>query len=134
MGTQNTNFVNCHGLHDDNHYTSAYDVALCQGVVKHSKIFVGPPYGWRYRGGQGRFTTFTMVNTNKLLRRYEERTGKTGSTNAAKYCLSATAQRGSMRLIAVLLGCPPRNKIQEAEKLLNSVCQYNSVPVASRRT
>ncbi|MGI6703338.1 MAG: D-alanyl-D-alanine carboxypeptidase family protein [Clostridia bacterium] len=138
LGTQNTNFVNCHGLHDDNHYTSAYDVALMsRELVKHSKIFDWTTI-WMEDievGKEGRFTTFTMVNTNKLLRRYEGADGlKTGSTNAAKYCLSATAQRGSMRLIAVLLGCPTSEiRFKEAEKLLNSgFANYNSVPVASK--
>ena len=110
---------------------------MSRELVKHSKIFDWTTI-WMEDievGKEGRFTTFTMVNTNKLLRRYEGADGlKTGSTNAAKYCLSATAQRGSMRLIAVLLGCPTSEiRFKEAEKLLNSgFANYNSVPVASK--
>jgi D-alanyl-D-alanine carboxypeptidase (penicillin-binding protein 5/6) len=138
LGMVNTNFVNPHGLHDENHYTSAYDVALMsRELVKHSKIFDWSTI-WMEDilvGKEGRFSTFTMVNTNKLLRRYEGVDGlKTGSTDAAKYCLSATAVKGNMRLIAVLMGCPTsETRFKEAEKLLNfGFTKYNSVPITSK--
>ncbi|MDD3298268.1 MAG: D-alanyl-D-alanine carboxypeptidase [Firmicutes bacterium] len=138
LGMRNTSFVNSHGLHDEGHYTTAYDVALMsRELVNHSKVFDWTTI-WMEDievGKEGRFSTFTMVNTNKLLRRYEGVDGlKTGSTNAAKYCLSATAKRGNMRLIAVLMGCPTSEiRFREAEKLLNSgFANYNSVPIASK--
>lgn len=138
LGMNDTNFVNPHGLHDENHYTSAYDVALMsRELIKHSKIFDWTTI-WMEDilvGKEGRFTTFTMVNTNKLLRRYQGVDGlKTGSTDAAKYCLSATAVRGNMRLIAVLMGSPTSEiRFREAEKLLNTgFSKYNSVPLATK--
>ena len=138
LGMQNTNFVNSHGLHNENHYTTAYDVALMsRELVKHGKVFDWTTI-WMEDievGKEGRFTTFTMVNTNKLLRRYEGADGlKTGSTSEAKYCLSATAAKGNMRLIAVLMGSPTSEvRFREAEKLLNfGFAKYNSVPVAAK--
>ncbi len=137
LGMKNTSFINSHGLHDENHYISAYDVALMsRELLKHDKIF-----DWTTTwmedievGKEGRFTTFTMVNTNKLLRRFEGTDGiKTGSTDAAKYCLAATAQRDGMRLIAVLLGSPTSEiRFREAERLLNSgFANYSSVKIAA---
>lgn len=138
LGMENTNFVNPHGLHDENHYTSAYDIAIMsRELVKHSKVFDWSTI-WMEDiqvGREGRFSTFTMVNTNKLIRRYEGADGlKTGSTDAARYCLSATAVKGNMRLIAVLLGCPTSEvRFREAEKLLEyGFTKYNSVPIASK--
>lgn len=138
LGMKNTNFVNSHGLHDENHYTTAYDVALMsKELVKHRKIFDWTTI-WMEDievGKEGRFSTFTMVNTNKLLRRYEGVDGlKTGSTGDAKYCLSATAVKGNMRLIAVIMGSPTSEvRFREAEKLLNTgFAKYNSVPIATK--
>jgi D-alanyl-D-alanine carboxypeptidase (penicillin-binding protein 5/6) len=138
LGMKNTNFVNSHGLHDENHYTTAYDVALMsRELVKHRKIFDWTTI-WMEDievGKEGRFSTFTMVNTNKLLRRYEGVDGlKTGSTGDAKYCLSATAVKGNMRLIAVIMGSPTSEvRFREAEKLLNTgFAKYNSVPIATK--
>lgn len=137
LGMKNTSFINSHGLHDENHYISAYDVALMsRELLKHDRIF-----DWTTTwmedievGKEGRFTTFTMVNTNKLLRRFEGTDGiKTGSTDAAKYCLAATVQRDGMRLIAVLLGSPTSEiRFREAERLLNSgFANYSSVKIAA---
>ena len=138
LGMKNTNFTNPHGLHDENHYTSAYDIALMsRELVKHGKVFDWSTI-WMEDiqvGREGRFSTFTMVNTNKLIRRYEGADGlKTGSTDAAKYCLSATAARGNMRLVAVLMACPTSEvRFREAEKLLDfGFTKYNSVSIASK--
>lgn len=137
LGMKNSNFVNSHGLHDENHYTTAHDVALMsRELVKHNKIFNWTTI-WMEDievGKEGRFTTFTMVNTNKLLRRYEGADGlKTGSTDAAKYCVAATAKRSDMRLIAVLMGCSTSEiRFREAEKLLNyGFANYEAVSVAT---
>ncbi|MBA1337075.1 MAG: D-alanyl-D-alanine carboxypeptidase [Firmicutes bacterium] len=138
LGMENTNFVNCHGLHDENHYTTAYDVALMsRELVKHKKIFELTTI-WMEDidvGKEGRFKTFTMVNSNKLLRRYEGVDGlKTGSHSQAKYCLSATAVKGSLRLIAVVMGAPTSEiRFAESAKLLNyGFARFNSVPIASK--
>ena len=105
LGMADTNFVNCTGLPAAGHLTSAYDIALMSRelILNHPNI---RPYStiWMdtIRGG-----SFQLANTNKLVRYYEGCTGlKTGSTDSALYCLSATAEREGMELIAVVLGSP----------------------------
>ena len=108
LGMTDTNFVNCTGLDDDpnaaDHKTSAHDIALMSRelIVNHPEIKKFTTI-WMdtVRGG-----TFGLSNTNKLVRFYNGATGlKTGFTRAAGYCLSATAQREGMELIAVVMGC-----------------------------
>ena len=107
LGMNDTNFVNCTGLDDDenakNHLTSAYDIALMSrelmknhpDIQKFTTIWMDT-----VRGG-----AFGLANTNKLVRFYPGATGlKTGFTSAAGYCLSATAQRDGLGLIAVVMG------------------------------
>ena len=105
LGMADTNFVNCTGLPAAGHLTSAYDIALMSralildhpGIRAYSTIWMDT-----IRGG-----SFQLANTNKLVRYYEGCTGlKTGSTDSALYCLSATAEREGMELIAVVLGSP----------------------------
>ena len=107
LGMENTNFVNCTGLDDDenakNHLTSAYDIALMSRelLVKHPDIKNFTTI-WMDTVRNG---TFGLSNTNKLVRFYSGATGlKTGFTSAAGYCLSASAQRDGMELIAVVMG------------------------------
>ena len=108
LGMKDTHFVNCTGLDDDpaakDHKTSAYDIALMSrellvnhpDIKKYTTIWMDS-----VRGG-----AFGLSNTNKLVRFYDGATGlKTGFTAAAGYCLSASASRGGMELIAVVLGC-----------------------------
>ena len=125
LGMNNTHFVNCTGLDADNHYSTAYDVALMSRelITKHPEIsnyclvwmdtFV-------HETRRGR-TEFGLTNTNKLIKSYNGITGlKTGSTSLAKYCLSATAKRDNMDLIAVIMGAPDtKTRFAEAAKLLN---------------
>ena len=107
LGMKNTHFVNCTGLDDDpdaaQHLTSAYDIALMSrelmanhpDIKSYTTIWMDT-----VRGG-----TFGLSNTNKMVRFYPGATGlKTGFTSAAGYCLSATAQRDGMELIAVVMG------------------------------
>ncbi len=107
LGMDDTHFVNCTGLDDDpeakNHLTSAHDIALMSRelLTKHPDIKKFTTI-WMdtVRGG-----TFGLANTNKLVRFYQGATGlKTGFTSAAGYCLSASAQRDGMELIAVVMG------------------------------
>lgn len=108
LGMADTNFVNCTGLDDaadaQNHKTSAYDIALMSrelmqnhpDIKKYTTIWMDT-----IRNGQ-----FGLSNTNKMVRFYSGTTGlKTGFTSGAGYCLSATAQREGMELIAVVMGC-----------------------------
>ena len=119
LGMNDTHFMNPTGLPAEGHVTSAYDIALMSRelILNHPDI--------------RRFTTiwtdslrdgaFTLSNTNRLVRYYEGTTGlKTGSTDAAGYCLSATAERDGMELIAVILKSPTSTqRFESAKALLN---------------
>ena len=119
LGMTDTCFVNCTGLPAAGHLTSAYDIALMSRelILNHPAIREYTTI-WMdsLRGGQ-----FQLANTNKLIRFYEGATGlKTGSTDAAGYCLSATAERDGMELIAVVLKCPSSDvRSAAASSLLN---------------
>ncbi|MBQ9746824.1 MAG: D-alanyl-D-alanine carboxypeptidase [Clostridia bacterium] len=120
LGMVNTNFENTNGLDDttENHVTSARDIAIMsRELMKHEKIFDYTTV-WMdtVRGGE-----FGLSNTNRLLRTYSGCTGlKTGSTSKAKFCISATAKRGDLSLIAVVMGAPTRDERNAlAAKLLD---------------
>ena len=125
LGMNNTNFVNCCGLDTDNHYSSAYDVALMSRelITKHpqisnySTVWMDTITHTTRKGT----SEFGLTNTNKMVRFYDGITGlKTGSTSLAKYCLSATAKKENMDLIAVIMGAPDtKTRFMEASKLLN---------------
>ena len=120
LGMVNTNFENCSGLDDttENHYTTARDIAImsCE-LMKHEKIKEYTTI-WMdsLRNGETE-----LVNTNRLVRFYEGTTGlKTGTTSKAGYCISATAQRNGMELVAVVLGSDNSNeRFEDAKTLLS---------------
>lgn len=122
----NTHFEDCCGLSDsDDHYTTARDVAIMSRelVTKHPEIFDYTKIWMEditHVTRQGT-TTFTLSSTNKLLKQYEWTTGlKTGSTSKAKYCLSATATKDGIDLIAVVMAAPDNKvRFQDAMALLN---------------
>ena len=105
LGLQNTNFVNPTGLDEDNHYSSAYDLAIIsKELMKHEEIFRFSSLYEDYLR-QDTPNKFWLVNTNKLVRTYEGADGlKTGFTDNAGYTMAVTAKRGKMRLIAIVLG------------------------------
>ena len=122
LGMQDTHFVNCTGLDDEpeaaEHLTSAWDIAIMsRELLKHSEIKKYTTI-WMdtVRNGE-----FGLSNTNKLVRFYDGTTGlKTGYTSAAGYCLSASAERGGMELIAVVLHCQSStDRFESAKALLN---------------
>lgn len=118
LGMNDTHFVNCNGLDAPEHLTSAYDIALMsRELLQHPKIleFTGI---WMDSLRDG---AFGLVNTNKLIRFYEGANGlKTGSTGAAKFCLSASAVRDGMNLIAVVMGADTsKNRFGDASRLLD---------------
>lgn len=108
LGMNDTNFVNCTGLDDDDsakeHRTSAYDIALMsRELIKHHPDIQKFTTIWMDTVRNG---AFGLSNTNKMVRFYSGCTGlKTGFTSGAGYCLSATAKRDGMELIAVVMGC-----------------------------
>ena len=118
LGMTDTHFVNCNGLDDPAHLTSAHDIALMsRELVKHPLIFEFTGI-WMDSLRDG---AFGLVNTNKLIRFYEGANGlKTGSTSTAKYCLSASATKNGMTLIAVVLGADnSKDRFGDASRLLD---------------
>jgi len=118
LGMSNTHFENVTGLDDDttNHLTSAMDIALMsRALLSHGKIL-------EYSGiwmDSIRDGAFGLTNTNRLIRFYNGATGlKTGSTGKAGYCISATAMRDGMHLIAVIMGAETRDTRNDAAKAL----------------
>ncbi len=108
LGMTNTHFVNTNGLDEENHYSSARDVAIMsRELLTHSKITDYTSI-WTDELRDGKFQ---LANTNKLVRFYSGANGlKTGSTSKALCCLSASAERDGMQLIAVVLGAPTSDK------------------------
>ena len=106
LNLKNTHFANCTGLDQDNHYSSSYDVGIIarELVLNYPEILrFSSIYEEYLREGTDR--KFWLVNTNKLINFYDGADGlKTGHTDDALYCLSATAKRGDLRLISVVLG------------------------------
>ena len=121
LGLKNTNFVNVHGLDAENHYSSAYDMAMiAKELLKHPQIlnytslyedYLNKPDG----------TKFWLVNTNKLVRFYEGVDGlKTGYTKPAGYCLTSTAKKNNIRFITVVMGADTsEHRSADTTSLLN---------------
>ncbi len=133
LGMADTHFEDCCGLSDsDNHYTSAKDVAIMSRelTVKYPDIFHYTTIWMEditHETRQGT-SNFTLSSTNKLLKQYQWTTGlKTGSTSKAKYCISATASKDGIDLIAVVMGAPDyKARFGDAQALLTygfSVCK-----------
>ena len=125
LGMNNTHFENSCGLDVENHYSTAYDVALMsQELIMNHPEISNYSTVWMdtithvTRKGE---SEFGLSNTNKLIKTYNGITGlKTGSTSLAKYCLSATARRDGMDMIAVIMAAPETKiRFQEAAKLLD---------------
>lgn len=119
LGMNDTCFKNCHGIDEDGHVTSSYDISLMSRELlqKHPKIKDYTTI-WMDSLRDGKSE---LVNTNKLIRNYKGATGlKTGSTSLALFNLSASATRDNLSLIAVIMKAPTSAKrFSEAEKLLN---------------
>ena len=125
LGMENTHFEDCCGLTDsDNHYTTARDIALMAQelitrypqIKSYTTIWMENITHVTMQGSK----EFGLANTNKLLKQYPYTTGlKTGSTNKAKYCVCATANKDGVELIAVIMGCPNyKDRFTEAQSLL----------------
>jgi D-alanyl-D-alanine carboxypeptidase (penicillin-binding protein 5/6) len=115
LGLKDTHFVNCNGLPVQDHYSSAHDIAvISRELLKHKDItkYTGSYQDYLRKDSQ---KPFWLVNTNKLVRFYTGADGlKTGYTSEAKFCLSATAVKGDLRAVAVVLG-EPNTKTRNAE-------------------
>lgn len=122
---ENTNFVNCNGLDVDGHVTSARDIALMSRtlILEHPQIFEYTKIWMEniiHVTSKGS-SEFGLTNTNKLIRQYEYATGlKTGSTDNAKFCLSATAEKDGIQMIAVVMGEPDaKTRTKDVIQMLN---------------
>ena len=137
LGMKDTNFVNTNGLPIDNHYTSAYDISIMsKELIKHEKIakFLSI---WidEISVGKKKDKKIGLVNTNKLIRFYKGANGiKTGFTNEAKFCVSASATRDNLNLIAVVLGSPTsKDRFSDATSLLNyGFANYETIKVYNK--
>lgn len=125
LGMENTHFEDCCGLTDsDNHYTTARDIALMAQelitrypqIKSYTTIWMENITHVTMQGSK----EFGLANTDKLLKQYPYTTGlKTGSTNKAKYCVCATANKDGVELISVIMGCPNyKDRFTEAQSLL----------------
>lgn len=120
LGLTNTHYANCTGLPAQEHYTTARDVAKLSAQLDLHPIYYRYSTIWmdeiKHRGGR----VTSLTNTNRLIRFYPGCDGyKTGSTNEARYCVSATAKKEGMRLIAVVLGTPAgQTRFDEARSML----------------
>lgn len=139
LGMENTSFINTNGLPVEGHYTSAYDIGIMsRELLKHPKVHewlttwmttitVGLPSKEQ--------TQLEITNTNRLIKTYPGANGiKTGYTGEAGYCLSASATKGNMTLISVVLGSPTTKiRFAEAAKLLDyGFAAYESINIASK--
>lgn len=118
LGLKNTNFVNSHGLTDENHYTTANDMAiLARHALNYPKLLEYCSIK-EYNLRQG---DFKLYNTNKLLWWYQGADGfKTGYTDAAKFCLTSTAKRDGLRLIGVVMASPEQHgNFRDSMQLFN---------------
>ncbi|HZK34788.1 MAG TPA: D-alanyl-D-alanine carboxypeptidase family protein [Bacillota bacterium] len=147
IGATNTNFTNPHGLHDDNHYTTAYDLTLITSYGLKNPIFeeiVSTQH--KTIGWPGNEWDRAMRNKNKLLWQYEGANGvKTGYTRIAGRCLVSSAIREELQLVAVVLNCGPMFEESmlildygfnnyKSEKLLHSNQVTDSIPIKNGKT
>jgi len=138
LGMRNTNFTNSHGLHDQNHYTTAVDIAkMSRALLNYPQI-----HEWltiwmdeHFLEGEIAAGEVYLSNTNRLIRYYQGADGlKTGYTPEAGYCLVATAKRGDTRFLSVVLKAPSGDvRYQESRQLLDyAFAHYMTVPLAAK--
>ncbi|MFD0586840.1 D-alanyl-D-alanine carboxypeptidase family protein [Paenibacillus sp. GCM10027627] len=132
LGMNDTHFANPNGLPTEGHYSSAHDIALMsRELLKHSEVtqYTGLYQDYLRKSSE---KPFWLVNTNKLVRFYSGADGlKTGFTSEAKYCLSATAKRDDLRVIAVVMGEPTtKHRNNEVSQMFDyAFAQYMNYPI-----
>ncbi|KNF07427.1 D-alanyl-D-alanine carboxypeptidase DacF [Gottschalkia purinilytica] len=137
IGMKNTNFKNTTGLPDKDHYSTAYDISIMsKELLKYPKI-----HEWlstwmgEIKVGKKKDITQSLVNTNNLIRFYQGANGiKTGYTGEAGYCLSASAKKGNLTLISVVLGSSTsKTRFNETKKLLDyGFATYDSIDISRK--
>ncbi|MCX7884416.1 MAG: D-alanyl-D-alanine carboxypeptidase [Caloramator sp.] len=135
LNMNDTHFNNCTGLFPDNHYSSAYDIAIMsRELLKHTKILDYTKI-WMETISEGRQKPFTLTNRNKMLKSYKNCDGlKTGYIKEALYCISATAERNGIRFISVIMGSPSwKERNEDAGKLLDlGFAKYERIGVMKK--
>ena len=135
LGMQDTHYVNCTGYPQEGQYTTARDVMTLSCEVSRHPAYHTYASVWVDSLVHPSGRTTDLTNTNRLVRFYEGCDGfKTGSTDAAKFCVSATAEKNGMRLIAVVLGCEnSQTRFNEARSMLEyGFANYQRVTVARK--
>ena len=120
LGMKNTRFSDCTGLSDEGNYSTVYDISIMSRELLKHPIFFKWSTIWLDNLEEAKNNT-ELTNTNRLVRFYDGCDGiKTGSTSKAKYCLTATAKRGNLRLISIILAAPTsKTRFNEASKLMD---------------
>lgn len=137
LGMKNTKFKNSSGLPDTEQYSSSHDVAIMsKEILKYDLLDEWlTTYIYDMKVGKNKDKIQTLVNTNKLIKQYEGITGiKTGSTNEAGFCISASAKRGNLELIAVIMGSDSsKERFNEAMRLLDfGFANYDSFMIGEK--
>ena len=134
LGMENTYFSDCTGLSDEGNYSTAYDVSIMSRELLKYPLFFQWSTIWLDHLEESENNTM-LTNTNRLVRFYEGCDGiKTGSTSKAKSCLAATAKRGNLRLISIVLAAPTSKvRFDEAAKLMDyGFANYEAVPLIKK--
>lgn len=137
IGMKDTHFKNVTGLPSEDHYSTAYDIALMtRELLKHPKIHEWLiPWMAEIKVGKNKDVIQGLVNTNRLVKEYEGANGvKTGYTDEAGYCLSASAKRGNLQLISVIMGCEnSKTRFEEAKRMLDyGFASYESITIGKK--
>lgn len=137
LGMRNTQFYNCSGLPHNEHHTSAHDVALMsKELLKYEKVHEWLTiYMEDLTVGKNKNSIQTMVNTNRLIKEYDGTTGvKTGSTNEAGFCVSGSAKKGNLELVAVVMGATDsKTRFNEAKRMLDyGFANYDSAEIGKK--
>lgn len=137
LGMKNTNFANASGLPKENHYSTAYDIAIMsKELLKYKEITKYlSTYMEDITVGKSKSSIQTMVSTNRLIKEYEGANGiKTGYTSEAQHCISASAKRGNLQLIAVVMGAEnSKLRFNEAKRLLDyGFANYESIAIGEQ--
>jgi D-alanyl-D-alanine carboxypeptidase (penicillin-binding protein 5/6) len=136
LGMKNTRFSDCTGLSDEGNYSTVYDISIMSRELLKHPIFFKWSTIWLDNLEEAKNNT-ELTNTNRLVRFYDGCDGiKTGSTSKAKYCLTATAKRGNLRLISIILAAPTsKTRFNEASKLMDyGFANYEAIPIIRKDT
>ncbi|NLI59917.1 MAG: D-alanyl-D-alanine carboxypeptidase [Clostridiales bacterium] len=134
LGMENTHFSDCTGLSDDGNYSTVYDISIMSREILKYPLFFNWSTIWLENLEESANNTM-LTNTNRLVRFYDGCDGiKTGFTSKAKHCLTASAKRGNLRLISIVLAAPTSQvRFSEASKLMDyGFANYEAIPLIKK--